>query len=228
MKLAIAGLNGRMGSFLYRVLSKRSNYEITYGIDMKIDYKSIPLYKKIREDLTDILIDFTEASFSYKLIKEALNKRIKVISGTTGFTKSQIEELKSLSEKLHISLILVPNYALGASILYHEAANLLELFDSYDIIESHNINKRDIPSGTAKEYARLLNISEDKIQALRLNEVIATHEIILNNPGERLIIKHEILSRDAFLKGFLQALDYISDDEYHEIVGLKDFYDVFH
>ena len=78
------------------------------------------------------------------------------------------------------------------------------LFRSF--VEIHATSKKDAPSGTAKVLARSLNISEDKIQSLRLNQAPAIHEIIFSSLDERVYLRHEILNKKAFLTGFDEEL----------------------
>ena len=93
--------------------------------------------------------------------------------------------------------------------MYRILKDINYMFEKKDILEVHHVNKKDKPSGTAKEYAKVMNIDYKKVQSIRLNDVIASHEAIFDSPGEKLIIRHEIYHRDAFLKGLLNTLDII-------------------
>lgn len=228
MKVCILGKLGRMGSFLNYVLENRVNYEVVSGIDIKNDYSKTLVFNNVEEAYNsepfDILIDFSVSDISFKSIEYCLKNNIKVLSGTTNIKPNKMKYLKELSITNKTSFIWTPNFALGAAILYDLSRRINSYFTSYDIIESHNINKLDSPSGTAKEYADLLDVREDKIQSIRLNDVITSHDVIFNNKGEKLIIRHEVYHRDAFLKGFLKSLDKLENNNI-SIVGLKEYYD---
>lgn len=222
MNVVILGINGKMGKYVYQVLSNRNGINILGGIDKK---KSLNI--RLEDDIdkfedVDLLIDFSCASISYEIIKKALNNGIRVLSGTTGIEYKKMQDLKRLSNEKKISFVWSPNYSKGAAYMYKLILDTKNNFDVADIFEIHSPSKIDAPSGTAKEFSRLLEF--DNVQYLRLNDVLATHEVIFSSTGEKLSIKHEIFNRSAFLKSFLFALDKILIDEYLCIVGLDDFF----
>ncbi|QVK19949.1 hypothetical protein KHQ82_06345 [Mycoplasmatota bacterium] len=217
-----------MGKYVHTILDGKQGYNVIAGIDKKRDYCRVEVYPKIEEVLekkdVDLIIDFSSSS-SKSSIEYAIKSNIPVLSGTTGFTDSEKNELIALAKSNNSNLMLISNFAHGASVMYKIVKDLANDFDKHDIIEVHHVNKRDKPSGTAKEYAKIMKVDVDKVQSIRLNDVIASHEAIFDNPGEKLIIRHEIYHRDAFLKGLNNSLDiilhrrvWISDlDQYNRI-----------
>lgn len=211
-----------MGKYIYQILSNRSGVDVIGGID-----KSNSINTLIYDDITkfddvDLMVDFSKADIAYEMIKKALCNGIKVISGTTGIDYKKIEELKKISIEKKVSFIWSPNYSKGACYMYKLIEQTKNDFDVADIYEIHSKEKVDAPSGTAKEFSRLLGF--DNTQYLRLNGVLATHEVIFSSTGEKVSIKHEINNRSAFLKGFLLAVDKIDLDEYISIIGLNELY----
>jgi 4-hydroxy-tetrahydrodipicolinate reductase len=75
-----------------------------------------------------------------------------------------------------------------------------------EIIELHHEAKLDAPSGTAKATAQLLP-GEIPIHSIRLPGLLAHQEVIFGGLGQTLTIRHDTLSRDAFVPGVLLALE---------------------
>ena len=75
-----------------------------------------------------------------------------------------------------------------------------------EIIELHHETKLDAPSGTARATARLLG-GDVPIHSVRLPGLVAHQEVLLGGPGQLLTIRHDALSREAFVPGVLLALE---------------------
>jgi 4-hydroxy-tetrahydrodipicolinate reductase len=84
-----------------------------------------------------------------------------------------------------------------------EASRLLP---SAEIVELHHETKLDAPSGTAKATAERLG-GDTPIHSVRLPGLIAHQEVLLGGPGQLLTIRHDTLSREAFVPGVLLALE---------------------
>lgn len=224
--VAILGIQGKMGSFINYVLNNRLNYEVVAGIDRKKEFSNLKIYEDLSTLLEnhkiDLLVDFSNKDISYETIKLALQNNIKVISGTTGYSKNELLELKSYCNKDN-SFIYTPNFCIGSAVMYDICEKIYHNFNSKDIVESHNNKKKDAPSGTARELADLLNIDLNDVQSLRLNDIIGAHDVIFNNKGEKLIIRHEVYHKDAFLKGFLTCLDKLEKNNFI-VIGLKEYF----
>ena len=186
--IAVIGILGfgRMGKGIYSRL--KDEYEI----------KII----KSKDDLQDIktLIDFSSIS-AYEILECAIKSKINVISGTTGYSDEQIKNLNRLS--------------LENNVIFYQCNNFAELINSfYDackkinnknlkIYEIHNMQKADHPSGTALYLANMLNVDVKKITSIRKYDEFAKHIVIYETQNERIVIKHEIKNKDAFIDGFI-------------------------
>ncbi len=212
INIVIIGINGKMGSYVYRILNARDRYNVVAGVDTEQIFTTVPVFENLKEVLrrhvVDLVIDFSSPT-GIKNLEVALRNEIKVITGTTGYIDQDREQLIDLAEKNRTSLIFVPNFAYGASQMYKILKQLNLEFNKKDLLEIHELNKKDKPSGTAKEYAKIMNIDVKNIQSIRLNDVLASHEAIFDTVGEKLIIRHEINHRDAFLTGLLKSMDLI-------------------
>lgn len=223
MNVVILGINGSMGKYIHQVLEKREGITVLGGIDRDKSF-SCREVKSLKEfENVDILIDFSSRE-AFPILIEALKSKIKVISGTTGYSINEIETLRKTSKDEATSIIWTPNFAKGASYMYKIIKSLNKSFELNDLVEIHKKTKKDTPSGTALEYSKLLGIKEDFIQSVRIKDAIATHEVTFSDIGEKIIIKHEVSSKNAFIVSFLTALNSIIKNEYLNVIGLNEFF----
>lgn len=198
MQVVIIGINGRMGSLVKKILAP--NYEII-GYDIAVnettDFENIIQSKDI------IIVDFSNHSVAPNLVK-ALNKGIPVISGTTGFRKEEFEEILNSSALNQTPFYWSCNFANGIQLFKKIALEIKEEYPKMEISETHAITKKDVPSGTAIAIADALKIPIEQIKSFRVDNTNAIHEIVFSSELERISIKHEILNKEAFLKGFYQ------------------------
>ena len=110
------------------------------------------------------------------------------------------------------------------------AKEAASFFDRCEIIEYHHDKKADAPSGTAIKTAQLITennqsinskmltetelikgsrggaVNNIPIHSLRLPGVIANQEVILGTQGQTLTMKHDTISREAFMPGLILAI----------------------
>ena len=101
---------------------------------------------------------------------------------------------------------IAPNFALGAVLMMRFAAEAAAHLPRAEIVELHHETKVDAPSGTAKATAAAMG-GDPPIHSVRLPGLVAHQEVLLGGPGELLTIRHDTLSREAFVPGVLLALE---------------------
>ena len=215
LNIVIIGICGKMGSLIYEYL--KNSYNII-GID-KIKHKEVPTYKTLDEiDNPNLVIDFSSIS-CHELLVKAIERKIPVFSGTTGYDKKTIEALNDLAIANDSIFVWKPNYAKGINLFSRILEECKEEFKIIDFVEIHETTKKDAPSGTAKMLAEILGINENKIQSVRLNFAPATHELIFYSDSERITLKHEIYDKLAFVIGLIDEIKkYGVDDDVRNIV----------
>ncbi|MEO0210126.1 MAG: dihydrodipicolinate reductase C-terminal domain-containing protein [candidate division WOR-3 bacterium] len=207
MKIAIIGINGKMGREIANIL-KENNYDF-FGISKEDDFS---IYKN-----ADILIEFTNSQANFEHIKIVLNEPRKYIIGTTGFSQEQLELIKELSKKT--AVFLSYNFSYGLNVLLKIIPELYKRLLDYDIAlyEIHHKQKKDKPSGTAKMILEKLkevnNNLNVEIGSFRIGGVFGEHVLLFSNEGEVIEIKHKALSRKVFAIGVLKAIEFIKDKE---------------
>jgi 4-hydroxy-tetrahydrodipicolinate reductase len=141
IKIAIAGINGRMGNEI--VASAKSDPDIYVAAGLArgehVD-KLSPI---------DVLIDFTTAEATVGLAKESAALGIPFVSGVTGLSTYQTDELRAIGKV--IPLFHSRNFSVGISALLQLLPLLAQALDGYDVevVEAHHRHKIDAPSGTA-------------------------------------------------------------------------------
>ena len=238
INISISGALGRMGRILIKKISKKKNLSIQSLTDLnvgkkikriKIQKNNIDAFKK-----TDIIIDFSTPKSCIQILNFAKKLNIKVIIGTTGFSKKQENLIKKYSKK--IAIFKSGNMSLGINLLEYIAKILSEKIpDDYKIAisDNHHKAKIDYPSGTAlmlgNAIAKGRNKNLDKLRGkLFLNEkgkfqnkkinffitrkgkTVGEHSVIYNNNIENIELKHTAFSRELFADGALDAVVWIS------------------
>ena len=166
MRLAVAGVAGRMGQTLVRTVKEMPGCcvagalekpgSIALGQDPGLLAGVGNLSITIGDDVqalagkVDGILDFTIPSASVDLARFAARQGIVHIIGTTGFSESDEAAIRDAAK--HAVIVKAGNMSLGVNLLVavtrKVAAALDEDFD-IEIVEMHHKHKVDAPSGTA-------------------------------------------------------------------------------
>src|SRR5699024_6259498 len=122
--------------------------------------EQIPIYedseKCFNEMKPDVLIDLTVPDVGFQNTKIALQKNIRPVVGTSGFSNEQINQLSLLADENTIGCIIAPNFAIGAVLMMLFSKIAANYFSNVEIIEKHHDNKVDAPSGTAVKTLEMM------------------------------------------------------------------------
>ena len=247
-RVAVNGATGRMGREVVATLCREDDVEPVGAVarrdrggslDLPDGSGSIPLSTDLDEILSatrpQVLVDFTNAAAATAAARSAAPRGVAVVSGTTGLSDDQLQEMDRLSREYSVGIISAPNFALGAVLLLHLARQAAPFFDYVDIVESHHENKIDAPSGTAMAIARAVaeagqykrNLTEKEtlpgarggeldnvgVHSIRMAGRSAHHEVVLGTSGQTLTLRHDALGRDCYMPGVMRAV--------REVVNLK-------
>ncbi|HOR96716.1 MAG TPA: dihydrodipicolinate reductase C-terminal domain-containing protein [Bacilli bacterium] len=201
----ICGINGKMGSFISESLA--GSYRII-GLDPKGKNAKWPCFSDLREaleEIPDIMVDFAGAK-GIDNLRKALLWGLPVVSGSTGFSELEIEELVDLAKRKRTSLIMNANFSSGISDIRELLIKVKDRY-AFKITEAHHKSKKDAPSGTAKLLSRILGVESEKIEVVRNDDFTPCHTVELLKQGERITITHEVFDRSAYLKGIGEAME---------------------
>lgn len=196
-KIAVVGYKGKMGSAITKELERE--FEVV-GIgrgDRLEDFEGL-----------DLVVDFASRESSLESARYCEKKNIPLVIGSTGQTKEELEKIEKHAKK--IKVVRKANFSQGIGVMKEFIQNVLKLAPSkIEIIEKHHIHKKDKPSGTAQELADYIYLQSGKraeIKSIREGEEMGEHEIIAWFGDEKLSCKHNVYSRNAFVKGVVEEI----------------------
>ena len=195
----------------------------------------------------DVVVDFTTPDVVMDNLEFLLTNNINVVVGTTGFTPARIAQLNQWLSISSSSVLIAPNFALGAVLMMKFAEQAARWFESVEVVELHHPAKVDAPSGTAVRTAELISqaraaaalraavdattgdlaarggrVGDVPIHSLRIAGLVAHQEVIFGNPGETLTIRHDALDRSSFMPGVALAIRAIAKHP-GLTIGLENF-----
>ena len=202
MRLCLFGVGGKVGSVLGPAL-EHAGHEVIDG-------------RAVGPGGCDVAIDFTRPEAVLGNAALALEARVPLVVGTTGF---DTDELDRLARGAEVPCLYAPNFALGAVLMMRFAEEASRAMPRAEIVELHAETKLDAPSGTATATAARMGEGVT-IHSVRLPGLVAHQEVLLGRPGETLTIRHDTTSREAFAPGVLLALEKLPDLPAGLTVGL--------
>ena len=208
MKVALFGHRGKVGSVLAPAL-EAAGHEV----------RGIARGEEANLAGVEVAVDFTEPSAAAANARAALEHGVPAIVGTSGMPAEELEALEALALERELPLLVVPNFAIGAVLMMRFAEAAAEHLPRAEIVELHGEAKQDAPSGTARATAERLP-GDVPIHSVRLPGLVAHQEVLLGGEGQLLTIRHDTLSRDAFVPGVLLALEKLRTLEPGLTVGL--------
>ncbi len=151
----------------------------------------------------DIIIDFSHPDFLEISIQKALEFKVPLLVGTTGYNKQQMAYLRENSKV--IPVIYSPNFCKGINLIKDFVVRHKNSLNKYqkNIQETHHQHKVDAPSGTALYLSE--SLCDCNISSLRYGEIKGIHEVTFSNENEIITIRHEALSRQIFAEGVYDA-----------------------
>jgi 4-hydroxy-tetrahydrodipicolinate reductase len=212
-RLALIGM-GRMGRSIAQLAGERG-----WPVVATFDEAANPGGRGLtRERLAgaEVAIEFTTPRAAPVNIRACARAGCPVVVGTTGWDAERSEVEREVLEAGG-AMLWSPNFALGVNLFWQVAELAARLagrvtgFDAH-ILEVHHAAKRDAPSGTALELARVTSAawgSEIPITSVRTGSVPGTHELLLDAPFEQIRIEHVARDRRVFAEGALAAAQWL-------------------
>ena len=203
IKLCVSGAKGKIGSRIVELLKDDPALELSGSFDIGEEPQALI-------EACDCLIEFTspEATIEHLRICKELKKPI--VIGTTGLSAEQIAQIEDAAKD--IPIVFSPNMSIGVNLLFKmvsDAAKVLGHGYTVGIVEAHHEHKKDSPSGTAKEIARIVKdvkgSGDIAIDSVREGEIVGEHTITFESELDMIEITHSAKTRDIFARGALTA-----------------------
>jgi 4-hydroxy-tetrahydrodipicolinate reductase len=239
IKVGVLGARGRMGAAVCQLVHSTPDFELVAQCDVGDSLDALLG--------CDVVVDFTTPDSVMGNLEFLIKHNINAVVGTTGFNEQRIADLNNWLASSTSSILIAPNFAIGAVLMMKFAEQAAAWFDSVEVIELHHPAKVDAPSGTAVRTAELIaaartaaakpvgpdatagdksarggKVSDVPVHSLRIAGLVAHQEVIFGNPGEALTIRHDALDRSSFMPGVALAIRAISDHP-GLTVGLENF-----
>jgi 4-hydroxy-tetrahydrodipicolinate reductase len=243
IRLCLAGGLGRMGREIARLSADEADIEIVsvfetaeaaglagdYGAAAGYTKNPVLLASNASEAaaLSDVVVDFSLPSAFEEIVKACVQCSVPLVTGTTGVGAKE-EKLRLLADE--VAVVSAPNMSVGMNVVFalcHRLGDVMGKTSDLEIVEVHHRTKKDIPSGTAKEIARILSARTGKpvvigrpegigergdeiaVHSLRAGDVPGSHSVLIITGGETLEITHSVRSRVCFAQGALRAVRFV-------------------
>jgi len=192
LRVALLGYRGKVGTVLGPALEDAGHEVKGIGRGDPVDVSGL-----------DAAIDFTRPDAGAANVLACVEQGAACVVGTTGL---ELTEVDRAARERGVPVFVAPNFAVGAVLMMRFAEEAARYFPRAEILELHHESKADAPSGTAKATAARLP-GEPPIHSVRLPGLVAHQEVLLGGSGQLLTIRHDTLSREAFVPGVLIALE---------------------
>ncbi|MBP7056071.1 MAG: 4-hydroxy-tetrahydrodipicolinate reductase [Candidatus Omnitrophica bacterium] len=206
-KICVSGSKGRIGLRLIALAKDDPSLQVTGEFDIGQDAE--PLIEQC-----DCLIEFTSPQATMEHLALCEKHKKAIVIGTTGLSEEERSAVKNASA--NIPVVFSPNMSVGVNLLFkvvRDAAKVLGADYNIEIVEAHHVNKKDAPSGTAKELAGI--VKEERgdvkipIDSVREEDIVGEHTITFDSPVDTIEFTHSAKTRDIFVKGALQAAKFV-------------------
>ncbi len=228
MKIVINGIDGHMGTILARTIAAEEDMEVVAGIT-PTGADGAYLTPDEYDGPADVLIDFSHHDGTKALMAYCVKRGLPAVVCTTGQTEEEMACIAKAAES--IPVFKSANMSLGVALVAKAVKEVAAKFGKCDIeiVETHHNRKVDAPSGTAimladavKEVRPWLHYNlgrsgmakrepdEIGINAIRMGNIVGTHEVMFGTNAETITIGHQAHDRALFADGAVAAARFLA------------------
>jgi 4-hydroxy-tetrahydrodipicolinate reductase len=193
-----------------------------------------PIFRTVEDALQtqpDVFVEYTKPDAAKLHVLSALKSGAHVVIGTSGLSNEDYDTIGRLAQEVQRGVLAVGNFALTVVLLQKFAEIAAKYIPHWEIIDYAHADKKDAPSGTARELAnRLSKIRESELEvpldkidgiketrgarlqgtqvhSVRLPGYVISVDAIFGMPGQKLILRHEAgASAEPYVDGALLAI----------------------
>ena len=245
IRVCLAGATGWAGSAIARAIAQADDIALVSAVSrthatrilgdaLAEPHLTCPVYATAQEALAqpcDVFFEFTKPDVAKSNVLTALQHGAHAVIGTSGLTDSDYDEIVLAAEKNQRGVLAVGNFALTVVLLQKFAEIAARFIPQWEIIDYAHDDKRDAPSGTARELANRLSkirsseltvpleqtqgvvetrgarMTGSQVHSIRLPGYTISVEIILGMPDQRLSIRTDSgSSAQPYVDGALLAI----------------------
>lgn len=225
LKIALIGY-GKMGKTIESLAIKKNHDIILKTNSSNTLEKNLAVLPDV-----DVAIEFTSPEIAAANLEILAANRVNTVCGSTGWL-DDYDRLTELFSNQGAAFLYASNFSVGVNIFFilnRQLAKMMNNWPEYSVSleESHHIQKKDAPSGTAVTLANqiieashqykswTLDAVDDTdsidIQAHREGDVKGMHTVRYKSDIDQIEIKHEAFSREGFALGALMAAEWLQE-----------------
>jgi len=255
IRVCLAGATGWAGSALAHSIARSDTIELVAAVSRTHAQRILgdvlgeprltcPIYATAEQALAqpcDVFFEYTKPEIAKANCMLALHQGAHVVIGTSGLTDADYADIATVAETCQRGVLAVGNFALTVVLLQKFAEMAAKLIPQWEIIDYAHDDKKDAPSGTARELAARLSrirpseltiplehtqgivatrgarVGGSQIHSIRLPGYTISAEIIFGMPDQKLTIRHDSgNSAQPYVDGALLAIRTVSS-----FVGLR-------
>lgn len=249
IRICIAGATGWAGSELARAIGKTTDLTLvsavsrthagnTLGQVLDEPDLATPVFASLSDALAvsgDVVVEYTKPESAKAHILTALAHGRHVVVGTSGLTDDDFAAIDVVARERGRAVLACGNFALTVVLLQRFAEAAARLIPQWEIMDYASDEKRDAPSGTARELATRLSkvrpptltvpvdqtvgpreargatLGGSQVHSVRLPGYVIGAEVIFGMPDQRLTIRHDAgSSARPYVDGALLAIRKVS------------------
>jgi 4-hydroxy-tetrahydrodipicolinate reductase len=230
ISLLISGITGKLGKAIAEELNQSNEIVLKAGLASPNNLNlGKPLSSFLNtnsnafltsdinrlEDHIDVVLDVSSVENFETLIGFCSANKLPLILASTGHAEKQIKLIEKHSPNFPI--LIAPNLSLRINLIKKSLLIFKKNKQIKKIIikETHHKEKKDSPSGTAKDLSKFivkelgLDI-EVNIESMRDKSSVGTHEIKIIFENDELLLTHNANNRKIFAEGAIKAIEWIS------------------
>ncbi len=247
--VCLAGATGWAGSELARGIAAAEDIDLVAAVsrthagrilgDVLADPRlTSPVYASATEALghdCSVFVEYTKPDSAKRNVLAALEHGAHVVVGTSGLSEDDYAEIDVAARARERGVLAVGNFALTVVLLQKFAEIAARYIPEWEILDYARGDKKDAPSGTARELAARLErvrrpeptlrvedtvgeraargatVSGSQIHSVRLPGFVIGAEIVFGMPDQRLTIRHDAgSSARPYVDGALLAIRKVS------------------
>lgn len=245
IRLCLAGATGWAGSALARAIANTKDIQLVSAVSrshagqdlaevLAEPRLSCPIVATAREALSqpcDVFFEYTRPTVAKSSCLAALEAGAHVVIGTSGLTEADYTELAAAAEQHKLGVLAVGNFSITAVLMMKFAETAARFVPYWEIIDYAHDDKKDAPSGTARELASRLSkirpsklmvpidqtqgileargasLNGSQVHSIRLPGYTISAEVIFGLPDQKLSIRHDSgTSAQPYVDGALMAI----------------------
>lgn len=244
-KVCVAGATGWAGSALTRGIHLAEDMELAGAVSrtnkgkmirdvLGLDGADVLISGSVNKDSLSnchVMVEFTKPDVAKQNIFTALDAGVHVVVGTSGLSDEDYAEIHQKAADRKLGVLAVGNFALTVVLLQKFSEIAARFIPQWEIIDYAHDDKKDAPSGTARELAYRLSkirpseltipleqtqgpieargarMTGSQVHSVRLPGYTLSAEVIFGMPDQKLTIRHDAgSSAQPYVDGALLAI----------------------